>query len=137
MARCQPAPGKVRRTVLLPMSRDCHWVPVHPRKRSCDHVAAVFQGLWKITTHVWCQASPLKTCSNTSKCGYYLGSPGTFACVGTTQSLPNVLPAGEPPLSMWPGPLGPRSLLLGICPSHQSTTRYLAVEFQTLHSPCL
>ena len=27
------------------------------------------------------------------------------------------------------------TLLLGICPSHQNTARYRAVEFQTLHSP--
>ena len=46
-------------SVLLPMSRDCSWVPACPRKSSCDCVAAVFQGLWKITTRIWCQASPL------------------------------------------------------------------------------
>ena len=34
-------------------------------------------------------------------------------------------------------PLGPCSLLLGIHPSHQRSTRYRAVEVQTLHSPCL
>ena len=32
-----------------------------PRKSSRDGVAAAFQGLWKITTHIRHQASPLKT----------------------------------------------------------------------------
>ena len=32
------------------------------------------------------------------------------------------------------GPLKPHALLLWIRPSHQSTTRYQAAEFQTLHS---
>ena len=33
----------------------------HPRKGSRDSVAAAFQGLWKITTHIWHQVSPLMT----------------------------------------------------------------------------
>ena len=53
------APKKVRRTVLLLMSRDCGQVPARPRKSSRDSAAAAFQGLWKITTHIWHQASPL------------------------------------------------------------------------------
>ena len=32
-----------------------------PRKSSRDSVAAAPQGLWKITTHIWHQASPLLT----------------------------------------------------------------------------
>ena len=32
-----------------------------PRKRSQDSVAAAFQGLWKITTHIWHQSSLLRT----------------------------------------------------------------------------
>ena len=35
--------------------------PDCPRKCSQDSVAAMFQGLWKITTHIWHQASPLTT----------------------------------------------------------------------------
>ena len=47
--------------VLLPMSRDCGQVSTHPKKSSRDSAAAAFQGLWKITTHIWHQASPLTT----------------------------------------------------------------------------
>ena len=32
-----------------------------PENSSRDSVAAAFQGLWKITTHIWHQASPLMT----------------------------------------------------------------------------
>ena len=39
LARCQPA----------------------PEKNSRDSVAAAFQGLWKITSHIWHQASPSMT----------------------------------------------------------------------------
>ena len=59
LARCSPTPRNVCRTMLLLMPRDSAWVPAHPRKSSYDHVAAVFQGLWKITTHIWHQASHL------------------------------------------------------------------------------
>ena len=48
----------VCRTVLLPMPRDCGWLPARPRKSSRDHVAATFQGLWKITAHICHQAHP-------------------------------------------------------------------------------
>ena len=34
-------------------------MPARPRKSSRDRVAAAFQGLWKITRHIWHQASPL------------------------------------------------------------------------------
>ena len=37
----------------------------------------------------------------------------------------------------WPENLPDPTLFLGIRPSHQSTTRYRAVELQPLHSPCL
>ena len=36
-------------------------MPARPRKSSRDSVTAAFQGLWKITTHIWHQASPLTT----------------------------------------------------------------------------
>ena len=45
-------------TVLLPMPRDCGQVPARPRKISGDSVAKAPQGLQKITTHIWHQASP-------------------------------------------------------------------------------
>ena len=43
----------------VPGAQDCGQVPAHPRKCSQDSVAVAFQGLWKITTHIWHQASPL------------------------------------------------------------------------------
>ena len=51
---------------------------------------------------------------------------------GPTQPLPDVLPAGELPLSVWPEE--PWTPLLGIRPSHQRTTRYGAAPFQPLRS---
>ena len=60
--RVLATPRNVSGTVLLPpVPRDHGWVPARPRKRSHDRVAAAFQGLWKITTHIWHQASPLTT----------------------------------------------------------------------------
>ena len=53
-----------------------------------------------------------------------------------SQPLPNVLPAVELLLPMWTENLLDPTLLLGIRSSHQSTARYGAVEFRTLHS-CL
>ena len=55
------APRNACWTLLLPVPRDCGQVPACPRKSLRDSVAAAFQGLWKITTHVWHQASPLMT----------------------------------------------------------------------------
>ena len=56
------APRNACGTLLLSVPRDCDQVPARPRKSSGDSVAAAaFQGLWKITTHMWHQASPLTT----------------------------------------------------------------------------
>ncbi|VFV31553.1 Hypothetical predicted protein, partial [Lynx pardinus] len=56
---------------------------------------------------------------------------------GCLKPLPNVLPAVEPLFPVWPENLPDPTLLLGIRPSHQSTTRYLPMESQPLRSPCL
>ena len=48
-----------------------------------------------------------------------LGSAGV-----ATRALPHVVPAGELPLPVWPENLPDPTLLLGIRPSHRSTTRY-------------
>ena len=101
------------------------WPGASPLKKSLrDSVAAAFQGLWEITTHVWHQVSPLRPCSSTSECGCLLGSAGTR---WLQQSLPNVLPAVEPLFPVWPENLPDPILFLGIRLSHQSTTRYRAV----------
>ncbi|VFV36327.1 Hypothetical predicted protein [Lynx pardinus] len=55
---------------------------------------------------------------------------------GGFNSLPNVLPAVEPLFPVWPENLKDATLFLGICPSHQSTARYGAVELQPSRSPC-
>ena len=101
-----------------------------PPKKMQDSVAAAFQGLWKITGT---RLHPQRPCSSTSKCGHLPASAGTR---WLQQSLPNVPPAVEPLFPMWPEILPDPTLFLGIRPSHQSTTRYLAAELQTLHSPC-
>ena len=55
------APRNACWTLLLPVPRDCSQVPARPRNSSRDSIAAAFRGLWKITTHIWHQASPLMT----------------------------------------------------------------------------
>ena len=55
------APRNACWTLLLPVPQDCSQVPARPRKSLRGSVAAVFQGLWKITTHIGHQASPLMT----------------------------------------------------------------------------
>ena len=96
------APRNIRGTVLLLTSRDCGWVPAHPRKSLHDCVAAAFQGIWKITSHIWHQASPSVTSFQHQQMWFSPGSTGVFACAGATQPLPRVLPAREPPLPVWP-----------------------------------
>ena len=59
--RMPAAPRKVWVTVLLPMPRDRGQVPARPRKSLQVSAAAAPQGLWKITTRIWHQASPLTT----------------------------------------------------------------------------
>ena len=109
-------------------------VPAHLRKSSRDSVAAALQELWKITTHIWHQASPSTALFQHQQMWLFSG-----VCWDQVASQPllNVLPALEPLLPVWPENLPDPTLLLGIFPSHQSTARYRAVEFQTLHSPCL
>ena len=97
------APRKVCVTVLLLMPRDCGQVPAHPRKNLQDSVAAAFQGLWRITTHIWHQASPRMTLFQHQRMWLFSWAHWGLAFGGPTQPLPGVLPAGEPPLPMWPG----------------------------------
>ena len=59
--RMSAAPRNACWTLLLSVPRDCGQVPARPRYSAPESVAAVFQGLWKITTHIWHQASPLTT----------------------------------------------------------------------------
>ena len=57
------APRNACWTLMLLVPQDCSQVPAHPRKSLKDSVAAAFQELWKTTTHIWHQASPLRTLS--------------------------------------------------------------------------
>ena len=54
---------------------------------------------------------------------------------GATQPLPDVLPAGEPPLPMWPEDRPDFTLLLVTRPSHQSTARYQLRSFRLCAPP--
>ncbi|XP_053073804.1 dipeptidyl aminopeptidase-like protein 6 isoform X2 [Acinonyx jubatus] len=114
------APRKARWTLLLPVPRDRGQVPARPRKRSRDSVAAAFQGLWKIATHVWHQASPLTILPQHQRMW-----PPSGVCWDqvASQPLPNILPAVEPLFPVWPKNLPDPTLFLGIRPSHQSTAR--------------
>ena len=101
MTWCQPHPGTFV-NLLLTMPRDCGQVPACPRKSARDSVAAAFQELWKITTHVWHQASPLKTLFQHQRLWLFSRVHWGLAFGGPTQPLPGVIPAEEPPLPMWP-----------------------------------
>ena len=61
MAGCRPHPGTFTGPCCLPVTRDCVWVPARLRKSSHNCVAAAFQVLWQITTHICHQASLLRT----------------------------------------------------------------------------
>ena len=142
MAGCPPTPRNVYKTTDhndANSHTDANGLGAsHPRKSSRDLVAAVFQGLWKITTHIWHQASPLTSLFQHQRIWLFSRVHWDLClCGGRTASTrcpPNRRPA-SPRVAR--GPLGPRSLLLGIHPSHQSTTRYQAMEPQTLCSPYL
>ncbi|XP_060467300.2 uncharacterized protein LOC132664511 [Panthera onca] len=123
MAECRLHPG-------TPAGPCCCWCPETvarcqpaPEKNLRDGVAAAFQGLWKITTHIWHQASPLTTLLQHQRMWPFSGV--CWAQVAS-QSLPNVLPAVEPLFPVWPENLPDPTLLLGIRPSHQSTARYFS-----------
>ena len=138
MAGCPPTPRNVYKTTMMPIPTlmPMGWVLAHPRKSSRDLVAAVFQGLWKITTHIWHQASPLTSLFQHQRIWLFSRVHWDLClcggCTASTRCPPNRRTA-SPRVAR--GPLGPRSLLLGIHPSHQSTTRYQAMEPQTLCSP--
>ena len=108
-----------------------------PRKSTRDSVAAAFQGLWKITTHIWHQASPLTSLFQHPQMWLFCRVCCDLWCGMVAQPLPNVLPAGNR--------LSPRGLRTPLIPlyvprdssfppePHQVST----AEFQTLHSLCL
>ena len=94
MGRCQPHPGTFE-TALLPIPRNCGRLPAHPRKSSHDRLAAIFQGLWKITTHIWHQDSLIKTLFHHQRLWL-------FSRICWDLCLWGVFPEEEPLLPMWP-----------------------------------
>ena len=135
MSNCQmsAAPRNVRWTLLLSLPRDCGQVPACPQKRLRDSVASVFQGPWKIATHIWHQASPSTTLPQPSKCGclWDLLGPGSF------NSLYQCPSSSGTTFPMWTTNFLDPTLFLGIHISHQTVTRYRAAELWPLPSPCL
>ena len=126
----------VHMTALLQMPRDCGWVLACPRESSQDRVAAVFQGLWEITTHIWHQASPLTSLFQHQQT-WLFSRVHWKLCLwgGLTASTKCPLSRGTASACVAQRPLEPCCVLLGIRPSHQSSARYQAAESQTLCSP--
>ena len=60
-AKCRPRPGTPAGPCCCRCPETAARMPARPRKSSRDSVAAASQGLWKITTHIGHQASPLMT----------------------------------------------------------------------------
>ena len=132
--RMSAAPRNARWTLQLPVPRDCGQVPACSRKSLRDSVAAAPQGLWKITTHIWHQASPSTTLPQHQR--MWLPSRVCWDQVASTVSTECPSSSGTA-FPVWPENLPDPTLFLGIRPFHQSTARYRAGELQPLRSPCL
>ena len=76
--RMSAVPRNACWTLLLPEARECGRVPARPRKSLRDSVAAAFHGLWKITTHIWHQASSLTPVPANVTAFWGLLGPGGF-----------------------------------------------------------
>ena len=132
--RMPAAPRNVHRTVLLLKPRDCGQVPAGPIKKFTRQCNSSISGIMENHNT---QLAPSFTLND------LVPAPANAAVLwgllgpGCLKPLPNVLPAVEPLFPVWPKNLPDTTLLLGIRPSHQSTARYVAVELQTLCSPCL
>ena len=130
------APRNACWTLLLLVSQDCGQVPACPIKISQDSVAAAFQGLWEITTHIWHQSSPLTTLFQHQQmwpfsgvCWDQVASTVSTKCPSSSgTAFPQV--AREPPR---PHSVSGDSPF----PPEHYQTRYGAAELQTLPSPCL
>ena len=100
MAGCLPTPRNIHGALLLLIPRDCGLVPACPRKSSRNVVAAPFQDYGKSQDTSGTRL-PLNVLVPTPANVVVLqGVLGPAAA--TPQPLPNVLPAGEPPLPIWP-----------------------------------
>ena len=107
------APRYTHWTLLFLVPQDCSQVQAHRRKCLQDNVAAASQGLWKITTHIWHQTSPLMTLPQhqgmwpssgvswdqvasivSAKCSSHSGP--TFPCVTREPPGPHSVPGDLP-----------------------------------------
>ena len=96
-------PRNVWGIVLMLMPRDRSWVPACPRKCSLNHVAAAFQRLSKITTHIGARLHPQRPYSSTRECGCSPRSTGTFACEWWWQAHSFYqMSSQQDPLPVWP-----------------------------------
>ena len=100
--RVPAAPRNVHGTMLLAGDQRLCLGASPPQKSSHNCVAAAFQGLWQITTHIWQQASPPTTLFQHQQRWLFSRVHWDLCLWRSTQPLPYVLPAGEPPLPMWP-----------------------------------
>ena len=99
-----------------------------PRQSPRDCVAAAFQGLpepqhtWRTSTHIWLQAFPLTSLFQHQQMWFFSRVCWDIclwgSCTASFKCPPNRGTA-SPCVAQ-----GLCSLLLGICPSHQSTARY-------------
>ena len=124
--RVSPAgrPGNVLKTVLLPTPIPGASPPQKKFTRACS--SSVSGILENHNSHLAPDFTPN-------------GPVPAPANVVVLQDPLGPLPLGIPPRRGTASHVarGPRSLLLGIRPSHQSSTRYAAAELWTLRSPCL
>ena len=121
MAGCLPTPRNIWETMLLPMPRDYGWVPARPRKGSRDCVAAEFQSLWKITTHIWYQASPLMSLFQHQRMWLFSRVHWDLCLWGGHTFSTKCPPSREPPLPGWPKDCPDFTLFLGIFPSDRKS----------------
>ena len=123
------------RTLLLPVPRDRGQVPARPRKCSQDSVAAASQGLWKIITH---NLALVFTLNDLAPVPVNVATFQGLLGLGGFNSLYQMSFKQWNRFSLCgPENLPDPTLFLGIHPSHQSTARYRAADFQTMCSPCL
>ncbi|XP_077606459.1 uncharacterized protein LOC144220156 [Crocuta crocuta] len=129
MAGLWPTPRNLRETMLLLLLllvlRDCGLGASRPQKeipRTCNSSRSGF--MENHNTHL-APSFPLNVLVPIPANVVVLQGPlGPVACWGAAQPLPNVLPAGELPLLMWPVDTSdPLSTPGDSRPSHRSITR--------------
>ena len=125
--RMSAAPGNARRTLLLRVP--CDWPGASPSQKNCTRsCSSSISGIMENhNTHL----APGFTCNNlapapanVATCWNLLGPDGFNSLYQMSFQQWNHFP-------VWPENLLDPTLFLGICPSHQNTARYRAMELQT------